>query len=83
MARPACRRTESGMSWRSRRNDRRRLSLSGEGSLKAMSKEVSPAGACNHRCTFCALDYVGYRNRFLEADLLGARLDEDGVVQVD
>jgi radical SAM protein with 4Fe4S-binding SPASM domain len=40
--------------------------------------EISPAGACNHRCTFCALDYMGYRHRFLDADNLLARLTEFG-----
>lgn len=32
--------------------------------------EVSPAGRCNHRCPWCALDYLGYKNRLLDENLL-------------
>lgn len=38
--------------------------------------EISPSGACNHRCTFCALDYMEYRPRFLPTGLLCDRLTE-------
>jgi radical SAM protein with 4Fe4S-binding SPASM domain len=40
--------------------------------------EISPSGACNHRCTFCALDYMGYRQRYLDVDSLIVRLYELG-----
>lgn len=40
--------------------------------------EVSPAGACNHRCTFCALDFMEYRPHFLDASILKERLAEMG-----
>jgi cyclic pyranopterin phosphate synthase len=40
--------------------------------------EISPAGACNHRCIFCGLDFMGYQRRFLDADLLMTRLTEMG-----
>jgi radical SAM protein with 4Fe4S-binding SPASM domain len=32
--------------------------------------EISPYGGCNHRCTFCALDYMGYENIGLDFNVL-------------
>jgi radical SAM protein with 4Fe4S-binding SPASM domain len=40
--------------------------------------EVSPYGGCNHRCTFCGLDYMGYENIGLEFDILKDTLTSMG-----
>jgi len=40
--------------------------------------EISPTGACNHRCIYCALDYMKYQKRSLDANVLKERLAELG-----
>lgn len=40
--------------------------------------EISPAGACNHRCTYCGLDFMEYKPRFLKTEVLKDRISEMG-----
>lgn len=44
--------------------------------------EVSPAGSCNHRCVYCALDFMDYQPRFLDTEILKRRLKEMGKLGV-
>lgn len=42
--------------------------------------EVSPAGACNHRCLYCGLDFMEYKPRYLDTSILKERLTELGAL---
>lgn len=51
--------------------------LTGE-DIAPIYMEVSPSGACNHRCVFCALDFMEYKPRFIPLELWQERVKEMG-----
>ena len=44
--------------------------------------EISPSGSCNHRCTFCALDFMEYQKRYISTPVLLDRIQEMGELGV-
>jgi cyclic pyranopterin phosphate synthase len=42
--------------------------------------EVSPTGSCNHRCTYCGLDFMEYQKRSLDATVFMKCLTEMGAL---
>lgn len=47
-----------------------------EGDVFPINIELGIAGACNHRCIFCCMDYMGYKPEILSAELLLPNMEE-------
>lgn len=55
------------------------------GDTYPITVEISPSGSCNHRCVFCAFDYLEYKPVFLDRDLISQNLQEmseNGVISI-
>lgn len=51
--------------------------------IQPIYMEVSTSGACNHRCKFCALDYLGYKSNYLSvASYVEFLMRQDGLKSV-
>ncbi len=44
--------------------------------------EIAPSGGCNHRCIFCALDYLDYKPAFLDFKVLGSAINSAAAMGV-
>ncbi len=51
--------------------------MSGE-NIYPIEVEISPSGACNHRCVFCAVDYIGYQPSFLDKNVILRDIEQMG-----
>lgn len=49
--------------------------LKGE-NIYPIELEIGLTNACNHRCIFCSVDYMGYKPEFLDAEILIRNLAE-------
>ena len=47
-----------------------------QGDIFPINAELGISGACNHRCIFCCVDYMGYKPDLLRAELLLPNMKE-------